>query len=286
VMQTTMFVPDGFRAGMTLSPHDVVFNGIGDAERCRPSLERARAVLAQSTAPVINDPDRVLASGRAEIEARFAGIAGVIVPRTERIARALVTPEELAVRGWTYPLLVRALGYHAGRFFEEVAEAGALADVLAPIPGEDVLLIAVVDTCSSDGFFRKYRVLFIDERIYPVHLAVSPDWKVHYFSAGMDERPEHRAEERAFLDDMPAVLGARVMATLANISRALGLDYGGLDFALDAAGNVVAFEANATMAVYPPVTGEMWAYRRPAYDAVVRAVRESIVQRAGVKLLL
>jgi hypothetical protein len=277
VMQTTMFVPDGFREGTTLPAHDVVFNGIGDVDRCRPSLERARAVLAQSAAPVINAPERVLASGRAEITARFASIAGTTVPRTERWARAAITADALRAAGWTYPVLVRAFGFQAGRYFEAIASADSVAGVIAPIPGDDLLLIAFAETRRADGFFRKYRVLFIGGSLYPVHLAVSRQWKVHYFSAGMEERPQHRAEEQRFLADMPGVLGPQIMETLANIAGALGLDYGGIDFGIDAAGNVVIFEANATMAVYPPLADEMWAYRRPAYDAAVLAVRNLIL---------
>jgi D-alanine-D-alanine ligase-like ATP-grasp enzyme len=75
---------------------------------------------------------------------------------------------------------------------------------------------------------------------------------------------------------MPDALGAAAVAALHEIGRALGLDYGGVDFGIDAAGNVVVFEANATMAVYPPPAEEAWAYRRPAYDAVIDAVRRLI----------
>jgi|GEM_PF-5775965 glutathione synthase/RimK-type ligase-like ATP-grasp enzyme len=72
------------------------------------------------------------------------------------------------------------------------------------------------------------------------------------------------------------------MTALAEIGRTLALDYAGVDFGIDPAGNVVVFEANATMAVFPPPEGEQWAYRRPAYDAIVAAMRALIFERAGV----
>jgi glutathione synthase/RimK-type ligase-like ATP-grasp enzyme len=183
-------------------------------------------------------------------------------------------------RGWTFPLLVRVPGYQAGRYFELVKEPDALADALTRLPGNKLLLIAFVDARSGDGYARKYRVLFIDGRLYPVHLAISAEWKVHYFSSDMAERADHRDEERRFLSDMPATLGAPVVIALEEIGRALGLDYGGVDFGIDAAGNVIVFEANATMAVYPPPSGAQWAYRKPAYKAVIAAVRALIVARA------
>ena len=279
-MQTTMFVPEGFRPGMTLPPHDVVFNGIGDADRCRKSLQRVRALLDVSPARVINDPEHVLATGRAVTAGRLGSIPGVAVPRTERQARTAVTAENLRANGWTFPLLLRAPGYQAGRYFERVDEPAALAATLARVPGAEVFAIGFVDTRDADGYVRKYRVLFIDGRLYPVHLAISNQWKVHYFSADMTDRADHREEEARFLADMRGVLGAAAIAALEEIARVLGLDYGGVDFGIDASGNVAVFEANATMAVYVPPAGEEWAYRRPAYQAVIAAVRELLSARA------
>ncbi len=280
-METTLVMADGFRAGTTLPPHDVVFNGIGDADRCKTPLERTRTLLASSPVRAINDPDRVLATGRAAIGERFGAIDGVVVPRTELVPRAAITAQSLAERGWTFPLLVRVPGYQAGRYFELVNSPAALAETLARLPGRELFLIAFLDARGADGCARKYRVLFIDGKLYPVHLAVSAEWKVHYFSSDMAERDDHRAEEERFLTDMPAALGAPVVARLEAIGRALNLDYGGVDFGLDAAGNAIVFEANATMAVYPPPAEERWTYRQPAYDAVVAAVRALITRRAA-----
>jgi glutathione synthase/RimK-type ligase-like ATP-grasp enzyme len=81
---------------------------------------------------------------------------------------------------------------------------------------------------------------------------------------------------------MRATLGDSVVATLQRIERVLGLDYGGVDFGIDSAGNVVVFEANATMAVYPPAAQERWTYRQSAYQAIVAAVRAMIASRSTV----
>jgi tetratricopeptide (TPR) repeat protein len=280
VMQTTMFVPEGFRNGTVLPEHDVVFNGIGDADRARSSLERARAIVAQSPAGVINAPERVLLTARDRTAALLAGIAGVRAPRTERLARSDVEPETLARHGWTYPLLLRVPGYQAGRYFERVDAPAELAAAAARLPGKELYAIAFADVSAADGSVRKYRVLFIDGRLYPVHLAIGHAWKVHYFSADMAERADFRAEEARFLADIGGVLGTRTVDVLAEIGRALALDYGGIDFGIGADGNVVVFEANATMAVYLPPAGAEFAYRRPAYDAVIAAVRTMIGDRA------
>ena len=130
-----------------------------------------------------------------------------------------------------------------------------------------------MDTRLGDGKFRKHRVLMIDGDLYPLHVAVSHHWKVHYFSADMSTHAEHRAEDRAFLDDMPGVLGSQTMNTLGAIRDVVGLDYGGIDFAIDLQGRVVVFETNASMSIVPAPTDEMWAYRVAPVERVVRAVQ-------------
>jgi hypothetical protein len=79
---------------------------------------------------------------------------------------------------------------------------------------------------------------------------------------------------------MPGVLGPRAMAALAEMQTRLGLDYAGIDFGLSAGGEVLLFEANATMVVNPPEPDEKWAYRRPAVERIYAAVRRMLMARA------
>ncbi len=95
----------------------------------------------------------------------------------------------------------------------------------------------------------------------------------------MRERPDHQAEEAAFLAGGPAQLGVRVAAALEGIRARLDLDYGGIDFGIDAAGNVVLFEANATMAIALPDDGPASAGRRAAADRIIAAFRAYAAKR-------
>jgi hypothetical protein len=279
-MLTTILIPEAHPAGTPLPPHHVIFNGIGEADRARSSLERAVAVVAESNAPVINDPARVLATGREAIAERLRRIPGVVTPRTALLARAAVTAPDRAARGFSFPCLLRSPGFHAGRHFVRAETAAALEAALAELPGDELFAIEQLDARGADGNARKYRVVFVDGEPYPVHLAISAHWKVHYFSADMAQTPAHRAEEAAFLTDMPSVVGPEPMRALAGIGEALGLDYGGVDFALDRAGNVLVFESNATMAVYLPNREERWAYRRAPAERIIAAVRAMLVAKA------
>jgi hypothetical protein len=104
---------------------------------------------------------------------------------------------------------------------------------------------------------------------------------VHYFTADMADEPQHRAEDAAFLADMPAVIGARALAGLSAIAERLGLDYGGVDFGLNAAGEALVFEANATMVVNPPGPDPRWDYRRAPTLAILDAARAMLLARAA-----
>jgi hypothetical protein len=168
-----------------------------------------------------------------------------------------------------------------GEHFSLVASAAELGPVLAAMPGADVLAIAYLDARNAAGVSRKYRAYFIDGEIYPAHLALSRRWKVHYFSADMTADDTHWAEERAYLSDMPGVLGPRVMTALRGIAAALQLDLAGIDFAIGADGNVLVFEANATMAWYLPEDDERAVYRRPPIDAILAAVERLFKTKAA-----
>jgi hypothetical protein len=258
-----------------LPPHALVVNAIGDADLCGAALIRAEEMLAGSTAPIINPPALVRTTGRADNARRLATVPGVVAPQIMSLPRAAI----LAAEDLVFPLLLRSPGFHTGRHFVHVESRDTLAEAVASLPGDELLAIQYLDARGADGMARKYRVMMIDGRLYPLHLAISADWKVHYFTAAMAENPVHRDEERRFLDDMPAVLGPRAMTALAGIAAQLGLDYAGIDFALAPGGSVLLFEANATMVINPPEPDAIWDYRRPAVDAALRAAREMLARR-------
>jgi len=269
----TLFV-ESFQEGMILPPHAVVFNLVGNADLRTRALDKAEAVLHATTAPVINHPARVRETGRVQIADRLRDIPGVVTPRMlVRERDAFAGDLEL---GWH--VLVRSLGFHTGEHFVKIDDPSNLRDAVAELPGEELLAIEYLDTRNDDGLYRKYRVLTIDGRLYPLHLAVSRDWKAHYFTA--DHSAASRAQERAFLEDMESAIGCDAVATLQRATQALDFEYGGIDFALDRQRRVVVFEANPTMAIVPPTGQPQDAYRRSAIERAIGATRAMIERRA------
>ena len=265
--------------------HAFVFNAIGEADLCGDALEAAAALVKRTNAAVVNPPELVARTGRVENARRLAHLPGVVTPLTTTFARERLrqpgAAELLAREGFTFPLLLRTPGFHTGMHFVFATRPEDVAEAAQTLPGEELTAIAFLDARGADGLYRKYRVMTIDGKLYPLHLAISASWKVHYFSAGMAEAPERRDEERRFLDDAAAAIGPRAIAALEAIAATIGLDYGGIDFGIDPHGNVLLFETNATMMVPTPEVDPRFAYRRPAVERIHAAVRAMLLERAA-----
>jgi tetratricopeptide (TPR) repeat protein len=289
VFQTYVVIADFYDAKAPLPPHKLVVNGIGDPDAAAQALVAADSLLALTSTPVLNAPAAVRATGRCENARRLGNLPGILAPATAMFPHALLGgpngPASVARRGFTFPLLLRAPGFHMGKHFVRVESPAELAAAVAELPGArrrgaELLAMEYLDARGTDGCARKYRVMMVDGRLYPLHLAISQNWKIHYFSADMADRPEHRDEEARFLSDMPGVLGSKAVAALERVQAVLGLDYGGIDFGLNQRGEILLFEANATMVVMPPDADKRWDYRRAAVERIHAAVHQMLMTSA------
>jgi Flp pilus assembly protein TadD len=269
-----------------LPPHRLIFNAIGDADLCQGSLEIAKSLIAKSDAPVINHPDEILKTGRIANAVRLALLPGVISPRMIVVAKSDFIPgaflERLKRDKLGFPLLIRAPGYHGGNYFFRIEHCDELWPSVNNLPGDAVFVTEFLDSRSCDSVFRKYRVMSIDGCIYPIHLAISPKWKVHYFTSDMANNEQYRKEEEAYLNDFASFLGPSTISALEGISRTLGLDYCGIDFGVDRDGNVLLYEANATMTIGSAPDHSMWGYKRTAIANATIATKRMFRKRISV----
>lgn len=283
VFETTIVAVEYFDHSLDLTSLPLIFNAIGDADLSREGLEIARQMVAGTGANVINAPDAVLQTGRLANARRLALLQGVTVPRMESLCKAQLRSgaalQTLAEKRIGFPLLLRAPGFHGGNHFVRADSAEELPAAVDTLPGETVLAMEFLDPRCGDALFRKYRVMAINGALYPVHMAISAHWKVHYFSSNMAENSRYRDEEAAFLHDFSAVLGPEVMTALARISHAMGLDYCGMDFSVADDGRLLLYEANATMAIVPPSHETQWDYRRRTIERALAAAKNMFTQR-------
>ena len=259
-----------------LPAHDLVFNLVGDADDGEAALDRAAAYFAICPVPFLNPPDRVLKTKRDMMPARLASIDGLIVPRVvRREANGEDISGMLDGAGLRLPILLRKAGRHGGDSVELIQTEEELRAAWSH--SGSCYMTEYHDYRSDDGFFRKYRVIFVDRQPFPYHLAISPDWLVHYFSADMIAHSWKRAEEFNFLADMHAVLGERATAALHEIGRRIDLDYAGIDFSLLPDGNLLFFEANATMLVHPEEADGPLATKNPFIFRILDAFESSVL---------
>jgi Flp pilus assembly protein TadD len=263
--------------------YDVVFNTIGDADLAGPSLASVERFLAGCPRAVLNRPDRVMRTRRDRTPGLLAGIPDVVAPRTVRLSAADIAasglPALAEANGFSGPLLTRPAGLHGGQGMAVAPDPGGLAAV--PVQPGDHYLIDFVDYRSTDGLFRKYRMLFIDRRPYVYHQAISDHWLVHHDTAGMTGRPERREEEARFLEAPERALGERGMAAIQRIGQALDLDYCGVDFSVLPDGRVVVFEANATMLAHLENPTGPYAYKNGYVQMIADAFQRMLKARAG-----
>lgn len=284
VFETTIIAVEYFDVALNIPAHDLIFNAIGDADLCHDALMIALQIVRHSPAPAINHPSAVLQTGRLTNVGRLNALPGVIVPRIAVLSQSeIVSGQALVNLGRNelkFPLLLRATGFHGGNYFLYVEDPDALQSAAKTLPGENLFAIEFLDSRSQDTLFRKYRVMFINGNLYPVHMAISAQWKVHYFSSDMGGNSGYRSEEELFLSDFSSFLGDAVISSLEQIRNILGLDYCGIDFGVISAGKILLYEANSTMVIHPPGREEQWNYRRTAIERALTAAKNMFLERA------
>lgn len=281
------YAPPAEDAG--LPPFDLVFNAVGDPDIAEPLLARIAQFAQTCTRPLLNVPERVAETRRDRLPALLQGLQDV---RTAPCIRVdLVRPtddaasdkahansrQRIAAAGLRLPLLVRPVATHGGEGLVRCDTEAQLEAALAAQTGS-FYVSAFRDTRDADGSCRKYRIAFVDRVPYPYHLAISPHWMVHYFSAEMEGVRWKLEEEARFLADPVAALGERGAAAIAAIGRRLDLDYAGVDFTVLPDGSVFVFEANATMLVHRERSDGELAHKNvyvqqiaEAFEAMMRA---------------
>jgi tetratricopeptide (TPR) repeat protein len=263
----------------TLPGYDIVFNAIGDPDVSAAAAGSVERFLAVCKKPVLNHPSRVLHTARHLLPELLSGIGNLAIPPVWRVDTARAGWHD--DRDFTFPLLVRPLGSQGGEGVVLADNRAALAAV-RPKHSNHVYLTVYQDYRSADGYFRKYRVIFVDRKPYPYHLAISQRWMVHYMTAEMSEHRWKLDEELRFLEDPEGSLGAQCWATLEAIGARMDLDYAGIDFSILPDGRLLIFEANPTMLVHLESGDPNLLPKNPYVQRIFDAFSHHVARIAGV----
>ncbi|HTD33956.1 MAG TPA: hypothetical protein VK665_09870 [Candidatus Elarobacter sp.] len=268
-----------------LPRHDAVFVAIGESDDAASRLAALERLIAPSRGepvrlgepalhgPVLNRPELIARLGRVPFAETFANARHCRAVTTTRVAR-----ERYAAEGFPLPHIVRPVGSHGGHGLARITDDAGRAAYLAETDAARLYVAPYVDYRSDDGFFRKYRIVFVGGEPYPFHLAISPSWMVHYYNAPMDEHAWMRAEEEAFLARIGDVFHGELAEALRETAALLPLDYVGIDCAIDRDGKLLIFEADNALIIHTLDDPALYGYKHryvprilTALDAMVRA---------------
>ncbi|ARP90596.1 hypothetical protein CAL14_10050 [Bordetella genomosp. 9] len=263
--------------------HEVVFNVIGEPDLAAPSRQALARIAQSSDRPLLNPPARVDRTFRPAIASLLGGIPHLCIPvtvRWRRDAAAGGVHDAIGRAGLGYPVIARPIGSHGG---EGVVLIAGAHDRQPPPDAAEVYLTRYCDYRSADGFFRKYRVIFIDREPYPYHLAIGSHWLLHYATADMLSASWKTEEEHRFLRDPAAVLGRRAWDALHAVGRRMDLDYCGIDFSLLPDGRVLVFEANATMLARIEPEDDALRFKNAYVQRIHDAVETMLAKRVAAQ---
>ncbi len=257
-----------------LPPYDAVFVAIGESDAAAPQLRAAARFVATQRCPVFNQPGGIERLGRVALTDTFAFARHCRAVTTTRIARG-----RYAVEGFPLPHIVRPVDSHGGTGLARIDDDAQRAAYAAGADAEFFYVAPYVDYRSADGYFRKYRIIFIDGEPFPFHLAISRDWMVHYYNAAMSEQQWMRDEEHAFLARPTDVFTGELGAALGETAALLQLDYVGIDCAIGSDGKLLVFEADNALIVHLLDDPVLFAYKHTYVPRILTALDAMVRER-------
>lgn len=259
------------------SKPDFAIVRICDPDSNQKGLELARQIIEQNKIPALNPPEKILATRRDLFYQRFADFdEKIIVPKTLRIApRYCREVEGLLEKGEVrLPCIFRPAGGHNSRgvaLLSEPRDANELERFA--FDGRDYYISELHDCRDNDGLYRKFRVVYVDGKMYPRHFFVSDSWCVDGKSKFTEQK--YLDEEKYFVENFEAYLGEEAVSKLGRFCAAMELDYFGLDANLRPDGTLVVFEANACMAAFRRSGRD---YLEPQINAIRLAAKEMLLR--------
>lgn len=190
---------------------------------------------------------------------------------------------EEVLPGFTYPILVRPRGSHAGIGLQKIDGSVELASYASEHSEPAYFVTPFLDYRSPDGLYRKSRVALLDGEPYLCHRAVSSDWMVHYLNAGMDQSAAKRADEALAMAQFDNTFAERHRDALAEIYRQLPFNYFSIDCSELADGRLLMFEADTAAIIHLMEPADLYPYKHAQMRRVFDAFR-AMLQRHGKRV--
>lgn len=273
-----LFVIPGEPLPEEIPDHDVAFVAVSQSDEREGTLRRLARLSRSWPRPTLQDPMRLVETSREAIYHALRDIPGLLVPPVARVERkTLEALAEARARlsdigdGFRLPLLVRPIDSHAGRNLAKIEDLADLSGYLAETDEREYYLTQFVEHAGPDGQHRKYRIVLIEGRPYLCHLAITDHWMVHFAHAGMSESEAKRSEEAHAMEHFDEEFALRHARVFRAIQERVGLDYLGIDCGETPGGELLLFEADASMVIHAMDPPSLFPYKqvqmRKVFDA-------------------
>ncbi len=271
-----LFVGEGIPVP-TLPEHDVAIVAVCESEQNQGLLRSLEEVVHHWPRPILNAPGQIRSLARDTFGKLIENIAGVRAVVSSRCSQEQVQTESFVARlfpphaneHWQW--IIRPIDSHAGHGLQRINNPFELRRYLAEHRAPSYYVGRYIDYQSRDGRFRKYRIAMLQGECFPVHMAVSRHWMVHYLNADMLGNEENRAEEKQFMESFEEDFLFRHRLAFARLHRRLNLDYVVFDCAETTDGQLLVFEADNGAVVHSMDPPELFPYKIPAMARIFEA---------------
>ncbi len=281
---TTLYVLPNIPLPSPLPEHDLVFVAApGDADDTRRYLLEIQRHMHQWRTPVLNHPEFIVALERGRLYDTLSDIPNLVSPMTVRCSRStllMIKEGEISLED-ALPVVIRPVGAHAGRNLEKISSIDEIEAYLHTCVDQEFFVTPFIDYRSTDGLFRKYRIVFVDGHPLACHMAISDQWKIWYLNAEMQKTPAKMAEEERFMSRFDVEFAARHKKALDSIAQRVKLEYFGIDCAETREGELVVFEADNALIVHDMDPKDVFPYKSPQMKKVFAAFANMLREKAA-----
>jgi glutathione synthase/RimK-type ligase-like ATP-grasp enzyme len=282
-----LYVDSNSPANTALPPHDVVFVAACASDETADVLAQIASLTGETGCRVLNRSEHVAKTTRDAAYALLGAVPGLCMARTVRLSRERVnqaacgTFDLSEVLGTHYPFIIRPRGSHAGQGLAKVSGAEDLVRYLAGSDAGEYYMAPFIDYSSTDGLFRKYRIVIVDGKPFVCHMGISKDWMVHYPYAEMLAHAERREEEAQIMATFDSDFAVRHYHAFRSITELTGLDYVGFDCAETSDGRLLIFEIATGMVIHDMDDTDIFPYKFPQIRRVADAFHHMLRSAAA-----
>ncbi|MBC8745602.1 glutathione synthase/RimK-type ligase-like ATP-grasp enzyme [Paraburkholderia sp. WC7.3g] len=268
---------------ISLPEHDVIFVAACASDENAGVLAQIASLISGTRCQVLNQPERIAHTTRDAAYTLLGTVPGICMAHTVRLPRERVLEAasgafELSdLLNGHYPFIIRPTGSHAGQGLAKVTDSRELALSVNDSAATEFYVAPFIDYSSTDGLFRKYRIVMIEGKPFVCHMGISKEWMVHYPYAEMLAHPERRDEEAHLMASFDSGFAVRHKEALRMIAELTGLDYVGFDCAETGDDRLLIFEIATAMVVHDMDDPNTFRYKLPqmrrifdAFDQMLR----------------